>query len=223
MSKTNIKTEIINLYKDIEKKEKDKNKDEGNKNEDSDKYKKINKSIQVFIENKTKNWEENTLTKDIIESLKILKLGYENKSKNIKFSKDLLEKEQLILKCHETKKEKESNYEENEENEDEDTIKGYEVITTEPLEEIIRESIAIQKLLNECKIKAENSKINELNNNISNIIVESNKLMHNKKLIDEEAIKRLNEQIKAIKREYDKIAKKKKNKEYINKNLMYNK
>ena len=138
-----------------------------------------------------------------------MKLGYENKSKNIKFSKDLLEKEQLILKCHKTKKEKESNYEENEENEDEDTIKGYEVITTEPLEDIIRESIAIQKLLNECKIKAENSKINELNNNISNIIVESNKLMHNKKLIDEEAIKRLNEQIKAIKREYDKIAKKK--------------
>ncbi len=115
MSKTNINKEIIELFQAIDKKEK-KSKEEGNKYEENEKYKKVNKLIKDFVEKKNDkkiNSENIDLTKDIIESLKILNTAYENNSKNENFNKFLSEKEKMINKYlekyHIRKKEEEKN------------------------------------------------------------------------------------------------------------------
>ena len=222
MSKTNINKEIIELFQAIDKKEK-KSKEEGNKYEENEKYKKVNKLIKDFVEKKNDkkiNSENIDLTKDIIESLKILNTAYENNSKNENFNKFLSEKEKMINKYlekyHKKKKEEEKNKnkdisEDDEfENYESEIVNDFEIITTPALSLIIDESKKIEQILNENKIKEENIKINELINDISNVLVIANKLMNNKKLIDDVAIKRLHEEIKTIKKEYDKIYKKKK-------------
>jgi hypothetical protein len=222
MSKTNINKEIIELFQAIDKKEK-KSKEEGNKYEENEKYKKVNKLIKDFVEKKNDkkiNSENIDLTKDIIESLKILNTAYENNSKNENFNKFLSEKEKMINKYlekyHIRKKEEEKNKnkdisEDDEfENYESEIVNDFEIITTPALSLIIDESKKIEQILNENKIKEENIKINELINDISNVLVIANKLMNNKKLIDDVAIKRLHEEIKTIKKEYDKIYKKKK-------------
>ena len=222
MSKTNINKEIIEYFQAIDKKEK-KSKEEGNKYEENEKYKKVNKLIKDFVEKKNDkkiNSENIDLTKDIIESLKILNTAYENNSKNENFNKFLSEKEKMINKYlekyHIRKKEEEKNKnkdisEDDEfENYESEIVNDFEIITTPALSLIIDESKKIEQILNENKIKEENIKINELINDISNVLVIANKLMNNKKLIDDVAIKRLHEEIKTIKKEYDKIYKKKK-------------
>ena len=219
MSKTNINKEIIELFQAIDKKEK-KSKEEGNKYEENEKYKKVNKLIKDFVEKKNDkkiNSENIDLTKDIIESLKILNTAYENNSKNENFNKFLSEKEKMINKYlekyHIRKKEEEKNKnkdisEDDEfENYESEIVNDFEIITTPALSLIIDESKKIEQILNENKIKEENIKII---NDISNVLVIANKLMNNKKLIDDVAIKRLHEEIKTIKKEYDKIYKKKK-------------
>ena len=222
MSKTNINKEIIELFQAIDKKEK-KSKEEGNKYEENEKYKKENKLIKDFFEKKNDkkiNSENIDLTKDIIESLKILNTAYENNSKNENFNKFLSEKEKMINKYlekyHIRKKEEEKNKNKDINKNDEfenyesEIVNDFEIITTPALSLIIDESKKIEQILNENKIKEENIKINELINDISNVLVIANKLMNNKKLIDDVAIKRLHEEIKTIKKEYDKIYKKKK-------------
>ncbi len=222
MSKTNINKEIIELFQAIDKKEK-KSKEEGNKYEENEKYKKVNKLIKDFVEKKNDkkiNSENIDLTKDIIESLKILNTAYENNSKNENFNKFLSEKEKMINKYlekyHIRKKEEEKNKNKDISEDDEfekhesEIVNDFEIITTPALSLIIDESKKIEQILNENKIKEENIKINELINDISNVLVIANKLMNNKKLIDDVAIKRLHEEIKTIKKEYDKIYKKKK-------------
>ena len=211
MSKTNINKEIIELFQAIDKKEK-KSKEEGNKYEENEKYKKVNKLIKDFVEKKNDkkiNSENIDLTKDIIESLKILNTAYENNSKNENFNKFLSEKEKMINKYlekyHIRKKEEEKNKnkdisEDDEfENYESEIVNDFEIITTPALSLIIDESKKIEQILNENKIKEENIKINELINDISNVLVIANKLMNNKKLIDDVAIKRLHEEIKTIK------------------------
>ena len=217
MSKTNINSELINLFKEIDKKEED------NKNDEGAKYKKVNKLIKDFVDKKSKNInkENNIVVKDIIESLQIINIGYENNFNNSRFNKILSQKKEMTNKYleqyHKMKKEeKKTNNTIAEEIDDDDELwKEFEIIdiTSPALNGVIEKAIIIQKLLSENTIKQENEKIHELYNNISNIITEANKLVDNKTLIDDEAIKRLNVQINAIKKEYEKIDKKKKNME----------
>ena len=91
----------------------------------------------------------------------------------------------------------------------------FEIIATPTLNGVIDECETINKLLNNNKIKEENKNIAKLLKDVSNILIESNILKDNKKLIDDEAIKRLNDEINAIKKESDKIYKQKKNSEKI--------
>ena len=217
MSKININSELVNLFKEIDKKE------EENKNDEGTKYKKVNKLIKDFMDKKNKNLnsESNFVVKDIIESLQIINIAYGNNFNNARFNKILLQKKEMtnkyIEQYHKMKKEekKSDNKFEGENDDDDELWKKFEIIdiASPVLNEVIEKAIIIQKLLSANKIKQENDKIHELYDNISNIITEANKLIDNKALIDDEAIKRLNEQINAIKKEYEKIDKKKKNME----------
>ena len=219
--RTNLNEELMKLFLKIEKKIK-----EGNK------YEEIKLLINDFVNNKKNNNSENlNLTNDINKSLGILNKAYVNNSKNDNFNKFLSEKEKmtnrLLEKYHLEKKEKNKidkdfSEEDEDENYDNKSVNDFEIINTS-LELIIEESKEIQKLLIENEIKEETMKINELNNDISNAIVVANKLMQNKKLINDESIKSLHEEIKIIRKEYDKIYKKKRNMENYSKSKMQRK
>ena len=109
MSKTNINSELINLFKEIDKKEED------NKNDEGAKYKKVNKLIKDFVDKKSKNInkENNIVVKDIIESLQIINIGYENNFNNSRFNKILSQKKEMTNKYleqyHKMKKEEKKN------------------------------------------------------------------------------------------------------------------
>ena len=211
MSKINWNSELINLFKEINKREKNIEEGEKNKNDVSEQYTKINISIKNFIE---KNHKQNDdLAKDIVESLKLINSAYENNSKNYNFNKYLLEKEYMVNKCLNKQLNEKTDDKELKKEEDDDFMKDFEIITLPKLNEIIQECIKIQNMLNSDIMKEEINKNNNLINDISLIIVEANKLMNSKKIIDEEAIKRLNDEINAIKKEYVKIERKKKNME----------
>ena len=211
MSKINWNSELINLFKEINKREKNIEEGEKNKNDVSEQYTKINISIKNFIE---KNHKQNDdLAKDIVESLKLINSAYENNSKNYNFNKYLLEKEFMVNKCLNKQLNEKTDNKELKKEEDDDFMKDFEIITLPKLNEIIQECIKIQNMLNSDIMKEEINKNNNLINDISLIIVEANKLMNSKKIIDEEAIKRLNDEINAIKKEYVKIERKKKNME----------
>ena len=213
MSKSNLNMELVNLFKEIKKIENHIEESENNKNTCMEKYKKINKIIKEFIEKKNKDEksEKSNLTRDIIDGLKIINIAYKNNSKNDEFNSFVLTKEKMInkylAKYHQEKKQKEIK-QSTDENEDQEFLKDFEIITDSELNGIIDECLIIQKMLNENKITEEKNKINELEENISHIIIEANQLMNNNKLIDDEAIKRLNYEINAIKKESNKLYKK---------------
>ena len=213
MSKTNFHEDIVNLFKEINKKEKNIEESKKSKNDDSEKYKKVNKLIKEFVEKKNSLKEKSGLIDDVVRSLKIINIAYENNSKNDYFNRYLSEKENItnlyLKKYHEKKKLNEKNLNEKSSFDDDDYAKDFEIITSPALNGIIEECLKIQKLLSNNKFEEENEEINKLNDNISQIIIEANKLK-NKKLIDDEAIKKLVDQIKAIKKEYDKTDRKKK-------------
>ena len=213
MSKSNFHEDIVNLFKEINKKEKNIEESKKSKNDDSEKYKKVNKLIKEFVEKKNSLKEKSGLIDDVVRSLKIINIAYENNSKNDYFNKYLSEKENItnlyLKKYHEKKKLNEKNLNEKSSFDDDDYAKDFEIITSPALNGIIEECLKIQKLLSNNKFEEENEEINKLNDNISQIIIEANKLK-NKKLIDDEAIKKLVDQIKAIKKEYDKTDRKKK-------------
>ena len=213
MSKSNFHEDIVNLFKEINKKEKNIEESKKSKNDDSEKYKKVNKLIKEFVEKKNSSKEKSGLIDDVVRSLKIINIAYENNSKNDYFNKYLSEKENItnlyLKKYHEKKKLNEKNLNEKSSFDDDDYAKDFEIITSPALNGIIEECLKIQKLLSNNKFEEENEEINKLNDNISQIIIEANKLK-NKKLIDDEAIKKLVDQIKAIKKEYDKTDRKKK-------------
>ena len=219
--RTNLNEELMKLFLKIEKRIK-----EGNK------YEEVNLLIKDFVDNKKNNNSENiNLARDINESLRILNMAYDNNSKNDNFNKFLSEKEKMtnrqLEKYHLEKKEKNKidkdlSEEEEDENYENKSVNDFEIINTS-LELIIEESKEIQKLLIENEIKEEAMKINELNNDISNAIVVANKLMQNKTLINDESIKSLHEEIKTIRKEYDKIYKKKKYTEVYSKSKMQRK
>ncbi len=221
MSKSNIQSEIIQLFKDIEKKEKNIEEAVKNKNDDSQEFKKIDKSISEFIDKKNKNKDNNKLTSDIIDSLKVLKEAYCNISKNKEFNNNILSPTEkkinnYLIKSNNLKKSQQKKSIDEFTDDEDELINEFEIIASPTLNGIIEECYKLQKKLDDNKIKEENNKINELMVNVSTILIEVNKLKDNKKLIDDEAIKRLNDEINAIKKESEKIYKKKKNTEKYN-------
>ena len=90
-----------------------------------------------------------------------------------------------------------------EDNKIEDDIDEFEVVETPIIKELNERCDKINSILMSYEIKEENNNIEKLKMSILKVKTEINKL----KPIDNDAIKRLNEQINAIRRESNKLSK----------------
>ena len=188
------------LYENINKEEKKENKKVN--------YSKILNLINNFKENldkekkKLKKTSGNEVIEDVTESLKIINDAYQKKIKDNFF----LEKEKMIEKFYmEKKKTFSSKIEDSmvEINNNGDEIDEFEIYEPPIIKEINEECDKIQNILMNNESKEDNNSIEKLKLSILQVKDEVNKL----KPIDNEVIKRLNEQINAIRKESDKIHK----------------
>ena len=200
MSQLNIKEKLEELYENINKEEKKENKKVN--------YSKILNLINNFKENldkekkKLKKTSGNEVIEDVTESLKIINDAYQKKIKDNFF----LEKEKMIEKFYmEKKKTFSSKIEDSmvEINNYGDEIDEFEIYEPPIIKEINEECDKIQNILMNNESKEDNNSIEKLKLSILQVKDEVNKL----KPIDNEVIKRLNEQINAIRKESDKIHK----------------
>lgn len=200
MSQLNIKEKLEELYENINKEEKKENKKVN--------YSKILNLINNFKENldkekkKLKKTSGNEVIEDVTESLKIINDAYQKKIKDNFF----LEKEKMIEKFYmEKKKTFSSKIEDSmvEINNNGDEIDEFEIYEPPIIKEIDEECDKIQNILMNNESKEDNNSIEKLKLSILQVKDEVNKL----KPIDNEVIKRLNEQINAIRKESDKIHK----------------
>ena len=200
MSQLNIKERLEELYENINKEEKKENKKVN--------YSKILNLINNFKENldkekkKLKKTSGNEVIEDVTESLKIINDAYQKKIKDNFF----LEKEKMIEKFYmEKKKTFSSKIEDSmvEINNNGDEIDEFEIYEPPIIKEINEECDKIQNILMNNESKEDNNSIEKLKLSILQVKDEVNKL----KPIDNEVIKRLNEQINAIRKESDKIHK----------------
>ena len=200
MSQLNIKEKLEELYENINKEEKKENKKVN--------YSKILNLINNFKENldkekkKLKKTSGNEVIEDVTESLKIINDAYQKKIKDNFF----LEKEKMIEKFYmEKKKTFSSKIEDSmvEINNNGDEIDEFEIYEPPIIKEINEECDKIQNILMNNESKEDNNSIEKLKLSILQVKDEVNKL----KPIDNEVIKRLNEQINAIRKESDKIHK----------------
>ena len=200
MSELNIKERLEELYENINKEEKKEN--------NKVNYSKILNSINNFKENLDKEKKKykksfgNEVIEDVTESLKIINDAYQKKIKDNFF----LEKEKMIGKFYLKKKKTFSSKIEDsmvEINNTGDEIDEFEIYEPPIIKEINEECDKIQNILMNNESKEENNNIEKLKNSILQVKDEVNKL----KPIDNSVIKRLNEQINAIRKESDKIHK----------------
>ena len=200
MSQLNIKERLEELYENINKEEKKEN--------NKVNYSKILNLINNFKENldkekkKLKKTSGNEVIEDVTESLKIINDAYQKKIKDNFF----LEKEKMIEKFYmEKKKTFSSKIEDSmvEINNYGDEIDEFEIYEPPIIKEINEECDKIQNILMNNESKEDNNSIEKLKLSILQVKDEVNKL----KPIDNEVIKRLNEQINAIRKESDKIHK----------------
>ena len=200
MSQLNIKEKLEELYENINKEEKKENKKVN--------YSKILNLINNYKENldkekkKLKKTSGNEVIEDVTESLKIINDNYQKKIKDNFF----LEKEKMIEKFYmEKKKTFSSKIEDSmvEINNNGDEIDEFEIYEPPIIKEINEECDKIQNILMNNESKEDNNSIEKLKLSILQVKDEVNKL----KPIDNEVIKRLNEQINAIRKESDKIHK----------------
>ena len=202
MTELNLDEKLEELYESINKEEK--------KGKDKINYNKIINLIASFEENlnKEKKKQKNENYKDILddttESLKILKDAYQYKIKNNYFK----EKEKITEKFY---KEKNKNappviYDSQNEEEDnniQEDIDDFEILETPIIKEINEECEKIQNILENNEIKEENKNIDALKIRVIQLKDEINKL----KPINNDVIKRLNDQINAIRKEAEKLNK----------------
>ena len=202
MTELNLDEKLEELYESINKEEK--------KGKDKINYNKIINLIASFEENlnKEKKKQKNENYKDILddttESLKILKDAYQYKIKDNYFK----EKEKITEKFY---KEKNKNappviYDSQNEEEDnniQEDIDDFEILETPIIKEINEECEKIQNILENNEIKEENKNIDALKIRVIQLKDEINKL----KPINNDVIKRLNDQINAIRKEADKLNK----------------
>ena len=200
MSQLNIKERLEELYENINKEEKKEN--------NKVNYSKILNLINNFKENLDKEKKKfkktfgNEVIEDVTESLKIINDAYQKKIKDNFF----LEKEKMIEKFYmEKKKTFSSKIEDSmvEINNYGDEIDEFEIYEPPIIKEINEECDKIQNILMNNESKEDNNSIEKLKLSILQVKDEVNKL----KPIDNEVIKRLNEQINAIRKESDKIHK----------------
>jgi len=204
MSESNLYSDLIRLFNKIKDIEEDK---KGDSKSNTEKYDKINSLIGQYIEKKKKHMSnQNNVTKDIIDGLKIINESYTNQQAYIEFNKEFSQKKQKIATLINNSKNNKSEIKQSNINsmnyDDKDDFGNTNY------HEIIEKCESVRNKLNECKYKEDNDIIKKLNENISKIQDEAIKLKNNTKLIDNEAIKRLNEEINAIKKESEKIYKK---------------
>ena len=202
MTELNLDEKLEELYESINKEEK--------KGKDKINYNKIINLIASFEENlnKEKKKQKNENYKDILddttESLKILKDAYQYKIKDNYFK----EKEKITEKFY---KEKNKNappviYDSQNEEEDnniQEDIDDFEILETPIIKEINEECEKIQNILENNEIKEENKNIDALKIRVIQLKDEINKL----KQINNDVIKRLNDQINAIRKEAEKLNK----------------
>ena len=202
MTELNLDEKLEELYESINKEEK--------KGKDKINYNKIINLIASFEENlnKEKKKQKNENYKDILddttESLKILKDAYQYKIKDNYFK----EKEKITEKFY---KEKNKNappviYDSQNEEEDnniQEDIDDFEILETPIIKEINEECEKIQNILENNEIKEENKNIDALKIRVIQLKDEINKL----KPINNDVIKRLNDQINAISKEAEKLNK----------------
>ena len=183
------------------------NNEEQKKEKDEIKYKKIISSIDKFteyLEKKKSKYENPKILEDIIDGLKIMKDSYKNKIKDVFFK----EREKITERFY---KEKNKNappviYDsqtEEVDNDIQDDIDEFEIVETPIVKEINEECEKIQNMLKNNSVAEENKNVESLKNKVMNIRDKINKL----KPINYDGLKRLKDQINAIRKEADKLNK----------------
>ena len=204
MTELKLNEKLEELYENINKEEK--------KGKDKINYTKIINLINNFKDNldkekkKSKTFFSNEIMDDITNSLKIIKDAYQNKIKDNFF----YEKEKMIEKFYAEKNKKDPpqifDSQDAEENNEINNIDEFEILETPIIKEINEECDKIQNILMNNETKEENNNIEKLKVRVMQLKDEVNKL----KPINNVVIKRLNEQISAIRKEADKLYKIKK-------------
>ena len=196
MTDLKINEKLEKLYESINKEEK-KGKDKNNNVTIINSINNLEKELK-----KDKEINNKDIIEDVISSLKINKDAYHYKTKDNFFR----EKEKMTEKFYAEKNKnstKESIDLKEEENKIEDDIDEFEVVETPIIKELNERCDKINSILMSYEIKEENNNIEKLKMSILKVKTEINKL----KPIDNDAIKRLNEQINAIRRESNKLSK----------------
>ena len=183
------------------------NNEEQKKEKDEIKYKKIISSIDKFteyLEKKKSKYENPKILDDIIDGLKIMKDSYKNKIKDVFFK----EREKITERFY---KEKNKNappviYDsqtEEVDNDIQDDIDEFEIVETPIVKEINEECEKIQNMLKNNNVAEENENVENLKNKVMELRDKINKL----KPINYDGLKRLKDQINAIRKEAEKLNK----------------
>ena len=195
MSDLDIKEKLEDLYKKIINKEAKKVDNE-----------EINNLINNFIKNiekereKYKNLSNTDVVDDVIESLKIINEAYRKKKKSNFFSDKIKWIENIYTERNKNLSKLDDSIVEVNNNGDE--IDEFEIYEPPIIKEINEECDKILDILKNNESKKEEKDIDKLKDRIFHIKDEINKL----KPIDNEVIKRLNDQINTIRKESDKIS-----------------
>ena len=184
------------------------NNEEQKKEKDEIKYKKIISSIDKFteyLEKKKSKYENPKILDDIIDGLKIMKDSYKNKIKDVFFK----EREKITERFYKEKNKNappviyDSQTEEVDNNDIQDDIDEFEIVETPIVKEINEECEKIQNMLKNNNLAEENENVESLKNEVMKIRDKINKL----KPINYDGLKRLKDQINAIRKEADKLNK----------------
>ena len=184
------------------------NNEEQKKEKDEIKYKKIISSIDKFteyLEKKKSKYENPKILDDIIDGLKIMKDSYKNKIKDVFFK----EREKITERFYKEKNKNappviyDSQTEEVDNNDIQDDIDEFEIVETPIVKEINEECEKIQNMLKNNNVAEENENVETLKNKVMELRDKINKL----KPINYDGLKRLKDQINAIRKEADKLNK----------------
>ena len=201
MSEMKLSEKLEELYESI-------NNEEQKKEKDEIKYKKIISSIDKFteyLEKKKSKYENPKILEDIIDGLKIMKDSYKNKIKDVFFK----EREKITERFYKEKNKNappviyDSQTEEVDNNDIQDDIDEFEIVETPIVKEINEECEKIQNMLKNNNVAEENENVENLKNEVMKIRDKINKL----KPINYDGLKRLKDQINAIRKEADKLNK----------------
>ena len=201
MSEMKLSEKLEELYESI-------NNEEQKKEKDEIKYKKIISSIDKFteyLEKKKSKYENPKILDDIIDGLKIMKDSYKNKIKDVFFK----EREKITERFYKEKNKNappviyDSQTEEVDNNDIQDDIDEFEIVETPIVKEINEECEKIQNMLKNNNVAEENKNVESLKNKVMIIRDKINKL----KPINYDGLKRLKDQINAIRKEADKLNK----------------